>query len=136
MARPSQTGIQYRGGFRGSYIPVSVLIDEGWTFDIIDFIVDDSCVRDCESYCRMQIRIGGVLYVTWHSSELLSQYLNDCKTQEQATGVAMYPLEWCKVIVGDDRGYSIVDSDTNPPTAEEVQKVLDKLKRNSYKRRK
>lgn len=135
MARPSQTGVQYRGGFRGSYIPVSVLIDNGWTFDIIDFIVGDSCVRDCESYCRMQIRIGGVLYVTWHSSELLAQYLNDCKAQQQASGEALFPLEGCKLTRGDDRGYYIVDGDDEPPTADEVRRVVDKRNRNSYRRR-
>lgn len=131
MARPSQTGVSYKGGFRGSYIPIQAILDNGWPIDILNFVNGDSCIRDCESYCRMQIRIGGRLYVTWHSSEILARYLADCREKEQEEGSPLFPLEGCKLTRGEDRGYYISDCDDEPPTEDEIMSALS-----SYNRRK
>ena len=101
--------VKYRGGFKGTYIGIGILISKRIPFDIIDFIRDKSCVHDCESYCRMQIRINGKLYVTWHSSEILTNFLEDCRSQETDTE-KLFPIEDCIMTVGEDRGYYLQDA--------------------------
>lgn len=132
MARISQIGVQYRGGFRGSYIDVAQLIDKRVKFDVLDFLRGQSCVRNCESYCRMQIRIAGKLCVTWHSSELLTNFLEDCKKHQEETGDAVFPIEDCMITIGDDKAYYLIDvpDDAFEPNEKELEKMLDKARRN------
>jgi hypothetical protein len=101
--------VKYRGGFKGLYIDVGTLIRKQIPFDVVDFIRGKSCVHDCESYCRMQIRINGKLYVTWHSSEILTNFLEDCRAQE-TDEKKIFPIEDCMMVVGEDRGYYLQDA--------------------------
>lgn len=134
MAKVSQMnsrGVRYKGGFRGSYIALSLLIEYKIRIDVLDFSVDESCVRNCESYCRMQVRIAGRLIVTWHSSELMTEFLKDCKADEQTSGEAAFPLEGCMVVIGDDRGYYLQDAteDAVTPDEELLNKLIDMSRR-------
>lgn len=132
MPKVSEIGVKYRGGFKGSYIEISQLIDRRVKLDVIDFILGQSCVRNCESYCRMQIRMAGGLYVTWHSSEVLTNYLEDCKKHESETGEVVFPIEDCIITVGDDRAYYLQDapSDALIPTKDELDQMVKKAHRN------
>lgn len=131
MPRISQIGVQYRGGFRGSYIDIAQLIDRRVKIDIIDFVRGESCVRNCESYCRMQIKINGKLCVTWHSSENLTSFLEDCKRHTEETGEVTFPLEECIITVGDDKAYYLQDApeDAYVPCEKELEKMFDKSRR-------
>ena len=103
MPKISSISVKYRGGFRGSYIDISQLIDKRVKLDVIDFKKEEkSNVRNCEFYCRMQLRISGVLCVTWHSSEVLTHFLEDCREHQQDTGEIVFPIESCMFSVGDD----------------------------------
>lgn len=136
MPKVSQIGVKYRGGFRGSYIDISQLIDRKIKLDVMDFTCGQSCVRNCETYCRMQIRINGALHVTWHSSEVLTTYLEDCKKHEQATGDIAFPIEDCIVTIGEDRAYYLQDapSDSFVPTKEELERIVNKANKNKNRR--
>src|SRR5574344_920992 len=79
--RPSEINVQYRGGYRGPYIDIRTLIEKRVKLTVIDFQERKSQMRDVESYTHMQIRISGKLCVTWHSSAVLSNYLEDCLAQ-------------------------------------------------------
>lgn len=132
MPKPSQIKVQYRGGLRGSFIDISQLIDKAVKLDIIDFKRENkSNVRGCEFYCRMQIRVAGKLCVTWHSSELLTGYLEDCKQQEAESGEAIFPIEDCVISVGEDKAYYLADApaDAFVPTEKELEKMADKARR-------
>lgn len=133
ISQLNKKGIRYKGGFRGSYIAIQLLIEYRIRIDVIDYSLDRSCVRNCESYCRMQIRISGSLYVTWHSSELLTEFLKDCKEHEESTGDAAYPLESCIVTVGDDRGYYLQDAPDDAITPD--KELIDRLVEQSRRRR-
>lgn len=133
MPKPSQINVRYRGGLRGSYIDIAQLIDKAVKLDVVEFKRENkSNVRGCEFYCRMQIRIGGKLCVTWHSSELLTNYLEDCKQQETETGEAVFPIEECIFSIGDDKGYYLIDApdDAFVPSEKEFEKMVDKAHKN------
>jgi hypothetical protein len=130
--RVSETGVAYRGGFKGSFIDVGNLIDHKVRMDILDFTSDKSCVRDCEDYCRMQIRVAGRLYVTWHSSAILTDFLKDCREKERTDGVSVFPIEDCVITLGDDRGYYLEDA----PEGSAISDCdLEKIVGHSRKRR-
>lgn len=133
MPKISSISVKYRGGFRGSYIDISQLIDKRVKLDVIDFKKEEkSNVRNCEFYCRMQLRISGVLCVTWHSSEVLTHFLEDCREHQQDTGEVVFPIESCMFSVGDDRAYYLIDApdDALVPTEKELEKMFDKARRN------
>ena len=132
MPKISQINVKYRGGFRGSYIGISQLIERKVKLDVLDFTCGQSCVRNCETYCRMQIRISGALFVTWHSSEVLTTFLHDCKKHQEETGEATFPLEDCIITVGDDRAYYLQDApcDAFSPTKEELERIVNKANKN------
>lgn len=133
MPKLSSISVKYRGGFRGSYIDVTQLIDKRVRVDVIDFKKKEkSNVRNCDFYCRMQLRISGVLCVTWHSSEVLTNFLEDCREHQQDTGEVVFPIECCMFSVGDDRAYYLIDApdDAFVPTERELEKMFDKARRN------
>lgn len=133
MPKISSISVKYRGGFRGSYIDISQLIDKRVKLDVIDFKKEEkSNVRNCEFYCRMQLRISGVLCVTWHSSEVLTHFLEDCRAHQQDTEEIVFPLESCMFSVGDDRAYYLIDApdDALSPTEKELEKMFEKARRN------
>lgn len=125
--------VKYRGGFRGSYIDITQLIDKRVKLDVLDFKKEEkSNVRNCEFYCRMQLRVSGVLCVTWHSSEVLTHFLEDCRAHQQETGEVVFPIESCMFSVGDDRAYYLVDApgDAFEPSEKELEKMFEKARRN------
>jgi hypothetical protein len=134
MARVSEIGISCRGGFRGPYVDVGLLIENRVEMNIEDFAVEKSCVKDCDSYCRMQLRIGGRLYVTWHSSAVLMNYLMDCRTKEQEEGVTIFPIEQCNIVVGDDRSYYLADSTGSAPGEREMGRMVERSSKNGRRR--
>ena len=121
MPKLSSISVKYRGGFRGSYIDVTQLIDKRVRVDVIDFKKEEkSNVRNCD------------LCVTWHSSEVLTNFLEDCREHQQDTGEVVFPIECCMFSVGDDRAYYLIDApdDAFVPTERELEKMFDKARRN------
>lgn len=114
--RPSEINVQYRGGYRGPYIDIRKLIENRVKLTVIDFQARKSQMRDVESYTHMQIRISGKLCVTWHSSAVLANYLEDCRAQSQMlqdqTGKdpGIFPINDCIIVEGEDRGYYLEDA--------------------------
>ena len=114
--RPSEINVQYRGGYRGPYIDIRTLIENRVKLTVIDFQERKSQMRDVESYTHMQIRISGKLCVTWHSSAVLANYLEDCRAQSQMlqdqTGKdpGIFPINDCIIVEGEDRGYYLEDA--------------------------
>lgn len=133
MPKVSEIGVKYRGGFRGPYISISQLIENKVEMDIIDFVTEKSCVRDCEGYTKMQIRIMGKLYVTWHSSAVLTNFLTDCRNEETETGETIFPIEQCIIIVGDDRSYYLADSPGSDLTERDIIKLTAKARNKGSK---
>lgn len=114
--RPSEINVQYRGGYRGPYIDIRTLIENRVKLTVIDFQERKSQMRDVESYTHMQIRISGKLCVTWHTSAVLANYLEDCRAQSQMlqdqTGKdpGIFPINDCIIVEGEDRGYYLEDA--------------------------
>ena len=114
--RPSEINVQYRGGYRGPYIDIRTLIEKRVKLTVIDFQERKSQMRDVESYTHMQIRISGKLCVTWHTSAVLANYLEDCRAQSQMlmeqTGKdpGILPINDCIIVEGEDRGYYLEDA--------------------------
>ena len=114
--RPSEINVQYRGGFRGPYIDIRTLIEKRVKLTVIDFQERKSQMRDVESYTHMQIRISGKLCVTWHSSAVLANYLEDCRAQSQmlqdelGCDPGIFPINDCIIVEGEDRGYYLEDA--------------------------
>lgn len=136
MAKPSEISVKYRGGFKGSYIAVQLLIDRKVRLDVLDFTYKASCVRDCEKFCYMQIRVAGHLCVTWQASEVLTGFFEDCKAAEQEDGATpIFPITDSIITVGEDRAYYLVDApaDALTPTDEEFDALVRESKR--YNRR-
>lgn len=136
MARPSEINVKYRGGFKGSYIALQLLIERKVRLDVLNFTYKASCVRDCEKFCYMQIRVGGRLCVTWQASEVLTGYLEDCKTAEQEDGATpIFPITDSIITVGEDRAYYLIDAsnDALTPTDAEFDELVRDSKR--YNRR-
>lgn len=130
MPKVSSINVKYRGGFRGFYVNIKTLISKSIPLDIVDFEMDKSCVRGCSTYCRMQIKINGKPYVTWHSSEILAQFLSDCKAHQEETGEVTFPVEQCIISVGDDKGFYLADAPENAyiPSESEMEKLCKKKK--------
>lgn len=133
MTKVSGIGVKYRGGFRGPYISIAQLIENKVEMDIRDFATESSCVRDCENYTKMQIRINGKLYVTWHSSAVLANFLSDCRAKEAEDGEAIFPIEQCNIIIGDDRSYYLVDSQGSDLTDKDMERMVNKARNKSNK---
>lgn len=132
MARISELtdrGIRYRGGFRGKRIAITDLIDSRARFNLVDFRIDDSRVRDCATYCIMQIEMAGHYYVTWHSSSILSEFLTEVKAQSPD----YFPITDCMLYEGDDRGYYLKDADDSAVTLSESE--VERMMRNVGRRR-
>ena len=114
--RPSEINVQYRGGFRGPYIDIRTLIEKRVKLTVIDFQPRKSQMRNVESYTHMQIRISGKLCVTWHSSAVLANYLEDCRAQSQmlqeelGCDPGIFPINDCIIVEGEDRGYYLEDA--------------------------
>jgi len=123
--------VPFKGGFKGGYVPVECLIDHKIIMDVKAFMRDRSRVRDCEFYCKMQIVINGKLHVTWHSSEILTGFLEDCQAQDIAEGTNNLPIEECIIYVGEDRGYYFgpPDAESVIPTEKELEKWISKYKK-------
>ena len=102
-------GIKWKGGFKGSYIPVSELIDRKIVVNITNFEVRPSCMHGSQM-CMTQIEICGRPMVTWHGSQNLINFLNECRMQEQQ-GTQCFPIEDCIFTQGDDGGYYLADAD-------------------------
>lgn len=109
MPKVSSLGIKWKGGFRGSYIPVSELIDRKIVVNITNFEVRPSCMHGSQM-CMTQIEICGRPMVTWHGSQNLINFLNECRMQEQQ-GTQCFPIEDCIFTQGDDGGYYLADAD-------------------------
>lgn len=135
MPKVSEIDVKYRGSFKGSYIDIQQLIDNSVVMDVLDFSLEKSCVKSCESYCKMQIRIEGHLFVTWHSSEMLSNYLSDCKLK-QDEGVVVFPIEDCVIVVGDDRAYYLEDAPAvyQHLSDKDIERMVGKSRRGKIKR--
>ncbi len=123
MPRPSDIPVKFRNGFRGSFIDIQQLIEKKLKLDIVDFTKQESKVRGCEFMCKMQIRINGKPFVTWHSSEVLSSYLEDCRAYEKEKGVEIFPIEGGMLTIGEDRAYYF--SDATPEAIQPNEKELD-----------
>lgn len=129
--RITDIDVRCRGGFRGPYIDTSLLIAHAVILDILDFVIEKSSVKSCDNYCRMQIRLNGRLYVTWHSSALLTHYLEDCKALEAAENKPVFPIESCIILQGDDRGYYLEDSSKaqgQEPTDDLISRLINQSK--------
>ena len=85
MPKVSSLGIKWKGGFKGSYIPVSELIDRKIVVNITNFEVRPSCMHGSQM-CMTQIEISGRPMVTWHGSQNLINFLNECRMQEHTSG--------------------------------------------------
>lgn len=109
MPKVSSLGIKWKGGFKGSYIPVSELIDHKIVVNITNFEVRPSCMHGSQM-CMTQIEICGRPMVTWHGSQNLINFLNECRMQEQ-NGAQCFPIEDCIFTQGDDGGYYLADAD-------------------------
>lgn len=109
MPKVSSLGIKWKGGFKGSYIPVSELIDRKIVVNITNFEVRPSCMHGSQM-CMTQIEICGRPMVTWHGSQNLINFLNECRMQEQQ-GAQCFPIEDCIFTQGDDGGYYLADAD-------------------------
>ncbi len=129
MPKVSSLGIKWKGGFRGSYIPVSELIDRRIVVNITDFDVRPSCVHGSQM-CMTQLEIGGRPMVTWHGSQNLIGFLNECRLSEQHGNVC-FPIEGCIFTHGDDGGYYLADADDSclRLTAEEAEEISDGRRR-------
>lgn len=117
-------GVKYRGGFRGRRIPIQALIRESIRFTVVDFKQEESRMRDCDGYCMMQIEIDGKLYVTWHSSTILTDFLNDVKED----GESNFPIVDCVMYEGDDRGYYLTDGDdsnSHIPSQDTINRIIN-----------
>ena len=156
--RPSQIKVQYRGGFKGPYIDIQILIERKVKLDVIDFCYKDSNVRDCDKFCYMQIRVGGRMCVTWQASKVLSDFLADCKAEDEDTitmtrqqmeenedaqlnvadhtDVLNYPIKECIIYVNADRAYYLMDApdDALDPDDEEFDRLVNDStrSRNNY----
>lgn len=129
MPRPSDIPVRFRNGFRGSYIDIQQLIEKKLKLDIVDFTKQESKVRGCEFMCKMQIRINGKPFVTWHSSEVLSSYLEDCRAYEKDSGEVVFPIEGM-ITLGEDRAYYFVDSiDSKIITESELDIMVERARR-------
>lgn len=109
MPKVSSLGIKWKGGFKGSYILVSELIDRKIVVNITNFEVRPSCMHGSQM-CMTQIEICGRPMVTWHGSQNLINFLNECRMQEQQ-GTQCFPIEDCIFTQGDDGGYYLADAD-------------------------
>lgn len=109
MPKVSSLGIKWKGGFKGSYIPVSELIDRKIVVNITNFEVRPSCMHGSQM-CMTQIEICGRPMETWHGSQNLINFLNECRMQEQQ-GTQCFPIEDCIFTQGDDGGYYLADAD-------------------------
>lgn len=116
-------GIKWKGGFKGSYIPVSELIDRKIVVNITNFEVRPSCMHGSQM-CMTQIEICGRPMVTWHGSQNLINFLNECCMQE-LQGTQCFPIEDCIFTQGDDGGYYLADADNTCTmlTAEEINNI-------------
>ena len=135
--KPSEiTNVKYRGGFKGPYIDVQLLIEKKVKLDVMDFSLKPSNLPDCESFCYMQIRIGGRLAVTWQSSAVLTQYLQDCKHAEEVDGVSIFPIDECVIIQGDDKSYMLIDADNGSLLCDEdaFYDLVDETKKRKRRR--
>lgn len=129
MPRPSDIPVKFRNGFRGSFIDIQQLIEKKLKLDIVDFTKQESKVRGCEFMCKMQIRINGKPFVTWHSSEVLSSYLEDCRAYEKDSGEVVFPIEGM-ITLGEDRAYYFVDSiDSKIITESELDIIVERARR-------
>jgi len=129
MPRPSDIPVKFRNGFRGSFIDIQQLIEKKLKLDIVDFTKQESKVRGCEFMCKMQIRINGKPFVTWHSSEVLSSYLEDCRAYEKDSGEVVFPIEGM-ITLGEDRAYYFVDSiDSKIITESELDIMVERARR-------
>ena len=136
--KPSEiTNVKYRGGFKGPYIDVQLLIEKKVKLDVMDFSLKPSNLPDCESFCYMQIRIGGRLAVTWQSSGVLTQYLQDCKHAEEVDRVAIFPIDECIISQGDDKAYMLIDADNGSLLCGEdaFYDLVDETKKGKRRRR-
>ena len=136
MPRPSKINVKFRGGYRGRYIPVRKLIERGIPFDIMDYREDASSLKDRDTYCIMQIRIGEKPYVTWHASDVLTAYLNDCRADERDQGRRNFPITGCLLTVSDDGSYMIEDAPARAavPTEKEIMALAESEGRHHYGR--
>lgn len=147
--RPSEIKVQYRGGFKGPYIDIQLLIERKVKLDVMDFCYKDSNVRDCDKFCYMQIRIGGRMCVTWQASKVLSDFLADCKADDEdtirmtkqqleekegaelsvsdPTDILNFPIVDCILYVNTDRAYYLMDApdDAFEPDENEFLKLVD-----------
>lgn len=123
MPKVSSLGIKWKGGFKGSYIPVSELIDRKIVVNITNFEIRPSCMHGSQM-CMTQIEICGRPMVTWHGSQNLINFLNECRMQEQQ-GAQCFPIEDCIFTQGDDGGYYLADADNTCTrlSAEEINNI-------------
>lgn len=124
--------VPFKGGYKGGHVPVECLIQEKIVMDVLAFTRSGSKINGCDMLCMMQIRIGGRLYVTWHASDILTTFLEDCKIQDEQENVGNFPIEECIIVVGDDRGYYFnqPDEDSWVPTEKDMEKLLKKYVKN------
>lgn len=131
MPKVSEIPVKYRGGYRGPYIDIHQLIDKVVKLDILDFSLTESKVRGCKFMCKMQLRISNRLFVTWCASEVLSDYLNDCREKEKSDSMSLFPIEEAAFIVGEDRAYYLIDAPENAlvPDERELEQMSERAKR-------
>lgn len=123
MPKFSSLGIKVAQGFKGSYIPITSIIDNKISLNVENYEVRPSCMHGSQM-CIMQISINGRPMVTWHGSQNLINILNECRTMEEA-GKKCFPLEDCTIVEGDDGGYYFADADNSclKPTMEKLDEI-------------
>lgn len=123
MPKVSSLGIQWRGGFKGSHIPISELIAHRIVVNITDFAVRPSCMHGSQM-CMTQLEIAGRPMITWHGSQNLIAFLEECKRREEQ-GEVCFPIEDCIFTQGDDGGYYLSDADDSclRVSAEELEEL-------------
>lgn len=152
---PDQITVKFRGGFKGPYIDFTVLVKNKVVLEVLDFTGKPSSVRDCQSFCYMQLRVNGKYCVTWQASSGLTAWLEDCKAEDEAVTAGFeerkasdgyngsenlpdtelnFPVKNAVFYVGDDRAYYIRTAKDGDlvPNEEQFDSLLaesDRLKR-------
>lgn len=135
MPKFSSLGIKATQGFKGSYIPITSIIDNKISLNVESYDIRPSCMHGSQM-CLMQLSINGRPMVTWHGSQNLISILNECKAMD-ATGKRCFPLEDCIIVEGDDGGYYFADADESclKPTAGQLDEICKDRGRRFSRRR-
>ncbi len=133
MAKPSELGIDFGKGFKGSYLPIVTLIERKVVISIAAYSVRPSRIKGSE-LCMIQLKISGRPVMTWTGSQQLRDIFEQT-TKNMSVGAPGFPIEPCIITENDDGGYSLQDADEScwSPTAEELDDLIEQGKRRGYR---